>query len=508
MDELARLLDRYPSDVDRFDDFRRHYCRHVEGPLALQRAPVEMEQWQYDDWRLALLLDPLTGLRLFNEVTFMRPKKHAKSLDSATLAFYCVGPWDGEGGPQGIFAAGSEKQAGVVGRVAHNMVHPDEPFHSPLLSNHFRALRGKIICKETGGLIQVISSRADDVEGAGPHFASVDEYAVHKDPELRDNIQTAMIAREQPMLFTISTVGNDMTRPLYALERDARDWPIVEQVTPYKIVCVDLEAGRLLIKYGLQEGSKADIEDPAVLKGVNVASWVTLERLVKQLKASDREASFRRKHLNQWVDTGGEGVPVALWDAAARPGIRIPDGTRVAVGIDIAYRNDWLAVVVAGRVDGEIVFEHHLVKPPDAADEEIDVAGTLDDIVLGDIAKRLQMTKIRFDPAKAVETWQRWVQRGLPVEEFYQYDSKMGPASARFLSELKRGSLRHDGDRTYRWHVLNAIIKELSGDRFRYDKPRDETLKIDGLIATLMACDALLTEPPPSTLPAGGLIAL
>lgn len=508
----ALLLGEYESDVDRFDAFRQHYCRHIEGRLAQQRAPITMDGgrdgWQYEDWRLALLLDRATGLRIFNDVTFMRAKKHAKSLDSATIAFYCTGPWDGEGGPQGIFAAGSEKQAGVVGRVAHNMVHPDSPYHSPLLSNHFRALRGKIHCRENGGLIQVISSRADDVEGAGPHFASIDEYAVHKSPELRDNIQTAMIAREQPLMFTISTVGNDMTRPLYGLERSARDWPIVEQLTPYKRVCIDLEAGRLLIKYGLEEGADVDIEDPAVLKGVNVASWITVERLIKQLKATDREAEFRRKHLNQWVDASGEGVPEHLWDAAAVAGLTIPNGTPVTVGIDIAYRNDWLAVVVAGRVGDEIRFEHHLVKPPEADNEEIDVAGTLDDIVINDICRRLRVTKLRLDPALAVETWQRWTQRGLPVEEFYQYDSKMAPASKRFLSELKRGSLRHDGDKTYRWHVLNAVIRELSGDRFRYDKPRDESQKIDGLIATLMALDALLTEPPRTRLPSNGLMTL
>ena len=84
----------------------------------------------------------------------------------------------------------------------------------------------------------------------------------------------------------------------------------------------------------------------------------------------------------------------------------------------------------------------------------------------------------------------------------------MAPASKRFLSELKRGSLRHDGDKTYRWHVLNAVIRELSGDRFRYDKPRDDSQKIDGLIATLMALDALLTEPPRTRLPSNGLMSL
>jgi len=49
----------------------------------------------------------------------------------------------------------------------------------------------------------------------------------------------------------------------------------------------------------------------------------------------------------------------------------------------------------------------------------------------------------------------------------------MAAAAAEFDEALRNGWLRHDGDPGLRAHVLNAVRKPLSAERWRYDRPPD-----------------------------------
>lgn len=474
------------TDGPRFAAFAKKYGRHIKGGLA--GTGVVFEPWMLEDICLALAIDPKTGLRIYRDVVFSWPKKHAKSLIAALLGFYLVGPFEGENGPEGYALAGSKDQARVVHNVARLMADPKSPSHSPLLADLFKVTRDSITCARNDGFWRVVAHNSDMVEGSNPNFASCDEYAVHPDSELRDNIYTAMIAREQPLLFTISTVGNDTGKPLYKLEHDSRILKEVYKPNPYKIVAHDKDGGYLFIKYGLDENSDADIEDPAVLKGVNVASWIT-EPALKMLlhSTSMREVSFRRKHMNQWSSTGEDGIDSEKWDACESD-LKLEPGQQVTVGIDAGVTDDWSALVVAGKVKDRVVIEQYLWQPPEQG--QLDLHSTID-VKLMEVMAKYQVLNIACDRFFITTMMQTWLQRGWPVEDFPQWPSHMCPASVVLFNTINDKVLAHDGDSDMRTHILNAIIEETNRG-WRFNRREDRERKIDGLVAALMAVSRLL----------------
>jgi phage terminase large subunit-like protein len=462
----------------------------VKGSLAGQ--PVEFEPWQYEDWELKLELDPLTGLRVFRDITEMRPKKGSKSLDAALLGFFCLSPFDAERGAEGFSAAGGKDQAKVVHDVARTMINPESRSHSPPLAGMFRQYRD-LIKGPNDATWRPVAHNSDLVEGANAHYVSCDEYAVHKTSDLRDNLYSGMVSREQPLMFTISTVGADLSRPLYELERVAMTLPDVSKPTPYKTVARDRSAGFLFIKYGLdKDDTSSDLEDPAVINGCNPASWITPEEIVRRLRRPGaREADIRRKHFNQWMEASSEGVDPEVWDASARPGLTIPQGADTVIGIDVGIRSDWTAIVAAHKDQrGKILLEAYLFEPPGGG-HELDL-GIVDHTV-DQLSRRLNVTALVLDPMYLVDLRQRWQGRGMNVVEFPQYRSRLAPASLSFHEALHADRIRHNGDQVLRQHVLNAQMMDAPRG-WCYEKPKNSSAKIDGLIGIIMATHVVLAD--------------
>lgn len=492
-----------PSDFPRLEAFARKYCRHVKGPLA--GMPVEFEPWQREDWTLALELDPKTGLRVFRDVVMSRPKKHSKSLDTACIGLFALSPFEGENGPEGYSAAGTKEQARMVLTPAQWMLDPQKAGYSPHLADlGFRKFRNTVECTRTDGAWSVIPHDSDTIEGVNPSFASIDEYATHKTATLRDNLATAMVMREQPLMLTISTKGDRVGGPFYELEQRAVSMPTFRQVGPFKWIAEDRDAGFLFINYGLPEDSTTDIENPEVWDAINVASWVTRESLGKILHSpSTSETAFRRKHLNQWVGIGQEsGIPSEVWDACTAPELvaQLRDsGAPVCVGVDLGFTDDWAAVVAAGWVGDRIAIDARLFEPPEAAGLELDVEATVGAAV-DEMARRYRIRNLAADEYGAKHLMQTWARRGLPVEGFPQNPSHMCPASVDLLTVLQRVQLAHDGNRDLRQHALNAVRLDVGTRGWQFAKPRtaggakDRTQKIDGLVATLVAVSRLLAR--------------
>ena len=57
-------------------------------------------------------------------------------------------------------------------------------------------------------------------DGASPHCAIIDEYHEHQTDAQYDTMLTGMGAREQPLMWVITTAGSDSAGPCYALRSD------------------------------------------------------------------------------------------------------------------------------------------------------------------------------------------------------------------------------------------------------------------------------------------------
>ncbi|MBC7644587.1 MAG: hypothetical protein H7123_05620 [Thermoleophilia bacterium] len=440
-----------------------------------------------------------------------RPKKSSKSLDAACNGLWMMSEYEGENGPEGYSAAGRKSQARKVIDPAQKMLTPQSKAYSTgLVDLGFRKFRDTIVNPRNDALWEVIPYDAEGVEGVNPSWWSCDEYAVFVSSLMRDNLSTAMIMRENPLGLTISTKGDRAGGPFYDLEQVARKLPDFEQVSPYKWIAQDRDAGFLFINYGLEEDDDTtDIEDPAVWNGINQASWITEENLGLTFRShSTSTVAFRRKHLNQWVGSSEEaGVPPTLWDRAKRTGYQLPAGTAVCLGIDIGFTDDWSAVVAAGWDGDKIGLDHVMFEPPEDAGMELDTAATVGETIM-DMCARYRVVNIGIDQYQMRMLMQALGRSGLPVEKFPGSPSYMCPASVDFLGMLLENKIMHDGDPDLRQHILNAVKRTVGMDGWMFSKPKasegkgtsdDRTLKIDGLVATLIAVARLLAKGRPQS---------
>jgi phage terminase large subunit-like protein len=84
---------------------------------------------------------------------------------------------------------------------------------------------------------------------------------------------------------------------------------------------------------------------------------------------------------------------------------------------------------------------------------------------------------------------------GFEMLEFPQTNERMAPASTRLYEAIMQRVVVHDGDETFAAHVAGGAIADTERG-WRLTK-RKATVRIDALIALVMAFDTIQTIPPP-----------
>lgn len=133
----------------------------------------------------------------------------------ASLAML-LGFADGEGGAEVLLGAASRDQAGQSYKPLAAVAKASKT----LQDAGVRALRTEIVQDSTGSVVKAVSSRGDLAHGANVHGGLVDELHVHKSPDLLEAIESGTGAREQPLVFIITTADDGQTTSVYAQRRD------------------------------------------------------------------------------------------------------------------------------------------------------------------------------------------------------------------------------------------------------------------------------------------------
>lgn len=176
-----------------------NFIKHLKGPKAGE--PIQFEPWQMFlisqvyGWKRA------DGLRLRRSVYIEVPRKSGKSTLCSVLCLYHLMA-DAEASAEVYSAATSRDQARIVFGDAQAMARG-----SGDLSKHLTINRSTIAFQRANSKFEPLSADAGSLEGRSPSFSVVDELHVHKTPEVYDVLNVASGAREQPLLFAITTAG-------------------------------------------------------------------------------------------------------------------------------------------------------------------------------------------------------------------------------------------------------------------------------------------------------------
>lgn len=473
---------------------------HIKGKWARDGLLVQLEGWQcFIVTTVFGWVHKQTGLRRYREGYVEVPRKNAKSTLSAGLLLYMLTA-DGEMGAEVYSAATTKDQARIVFDDARSMAQrtPD------LRTLGLAIMQHRLTVAATSSFAAPLAAEGSTLDGLNVHFACVDEVHAHKTRAVYDVLDTARGAREQSLLWLITTAGTNRSGICYErrthatkiLDRAVKDpavFAVIYTIDPEDDPFVETSWAKANPNWGV-----------SVLKD-------DMESAARKAEAMPSALSnFLTKRLNVWVNGESPWMDMRAWERAGTLGLGISEqdfeGEKCWIGLDLAQKKDFAAKVkVFQRLDTWHVFVRLYLN--EMAVEESGNAhlsgwarqgyvqvteGDVTDfnVVAEDLRKdcRLhQVEEIAFDPALSMYFAAQLIDEGLPMVEITQRAVFFTPALIQVENLVTEGLLAHDGNPVMTWMVSNLVVKESKFNELKSPTKERPENKIDGPLAMLMA---------------------
>ncbi len=517
--EVKQACKRHLDDLKKSETraFKYKFCRetaeqvcefvqllpHTKGKWARERERIKLEPWQKFIFSCVFgWVHKKTGYRRFTEAYCEIPRKNGKSVIAAGVGLYMLCA-DGEFGAEVYCGATTEKQAWEVFRPAKLMLEK-----TPELTSFagIEIMAKNISIPADGSRFEPLIGNPGD--GSSPSCAIIDEFHEHDTPDQYETMLTGMGAREQALMFIITTSGFNLAGPCYDKRRQVQQ--MLDGVMPNEEM--------FGIIYGIDVGD--DWQDPAVLKkanpnfGVSVGADYLLKQQRDAIRYPSRTNAFLTKHLNVWVSARSTWLNMADWHKCGDIQLQLEQfyGKSCWLSVDLASKTDICSLgflfkdtLESGRTRWTYFTRSYL---PEGAlqragnnraayetwvnsghitlmdGDEIDFNQIREDIK--DLAAVLDITELPYDPWRATQLAHQLMSDGANVVEFRNTVQNMSPAMREWEAAITSGRFRHNADPVLTWMASNVVAKVDAKDNLYPRKERAEN-KIDGIIAGLMA---------------------
>lgn len=484
------------------------------------------------DWEKRILSDVFgwkreDGTRRYRKVYISVPKKNGKTAIGSGIGLYLTS-CDGEQGAEVYSAAADKDQARLSFEGAKAMV-----MASPVLRERLTPYRNEIRYTPTGSFWKVLSADAATKHGPNPHGIIFDELHAQKSRDLFDTLSMGMGNRDQPLLFVITTAGEEEEGSIFCELDDYADQVlrgVIEDPSFYAFIA------RAPKDADWTEESTWEAANPSY--GITVRREFFEEELRQARQSPARRNAFRRLYLNQRVRAVTRWIDLERWDENYG-GVTFHEledrlrGRLCYGGLDLSSKTDLTSLV--------------LVFPPDDPDEGVyDVlpyfwspeakvasfekataapygdwaaSGYLDttagevidyrcirhritgqagleesELSVEPLAERFRVQEIAFDRWGALSIAPPLEDDGLTMVEFGQgYRSMSEPTK-----ELERLTLakrfRHGAHPVLRWNIDCLEVAQDPAGNVKPKKPdtRKTAKRIDGAVALIMALSRAL----------------
>lgn len=488
---------------------------HAKGKWAAQRELIELQPWQQFIFCCVFgWVSKRTSLRRYREVYIEVPRKNGKSVLAAGVGLYmlCL---DGEYGAEVYCGATTERQAWEVFRPARQMVR-----RTPQLIEAFGiqvSAKNLSVVEDESKFEPLIGDPGD---GQSPSCALVDEYHEHPSPALYETMLTGMGAREQPLMFAITTAGFNIAGPCYVQRAQ-----VVDKLTG--TVPNDELFG---IIYTIDADD--DWKDPKVLRkanpnfGISVGAEYLEKRQADAVRYPSRQNAFKTKHLNIWVSAKQAWLNLADWEACGDSALTLESlrGQPCWLGVDLASKSDIAAVALvfrdkietaAGRlVDRWTVFcrsylPEGAIERADANQSAYQTWANADQLIISDgeemdfdlirddiaeLAEQFDVQEIAYDKWRATQLAHQLLKDGANVIEVGGGIATMNMPMRELEAALLSRRFRHGNDPVLTWMAGNVVTRPYKGclTPMKADEGKTDLRKIDGMVAILMAISRAL----------------
>lgn len=475
---------------------------HTKGKWAAKQEKFKLEPWQ------CFLVCSIFGwirkkdlTRRYRKALVFVSRKNGKSDIAARIGLAMFAA-DNEHGAEVYSGATSEKQAYEVFRPARLMSLANKDFKEYFGVDVHKSV---INIFRNGSRFEPIIGKPGD--GASPSCAIVDEYHEHKTDELFDTMETGMGAREQPLMLVITTAGDNISGPCYALQKQAER------------VLEGHEENDELFSLIYTIDVDDDWQSIDALKkanpnfGVSVNEDFLNSRLKEAVSNARKQGVFKTKHLNIWVGARNAYYNVENWNSCAVPDISLEDyeGERAIIGLDLAHKIDIAALEIIIPVGnkqyvrfGKYYLPYDTVMKKEnehyqgwmkenwltVTDGQITDFDEIKNDIL-DLSTRFQLEYVAYDPAQATMLVNELQKDGVNCVEVRPTVLNFSEPMKELDARMRTGNVIHNGDPVMSWMISNVVAKEDAKENV-YPRKEVPENKIDGVVAHLMALNLLI----------------
>ena len=457
----------FPTQGDRVIEFMEEFLTLGGSFVGQPFIPLE---WMKDTIRDIYRLNPETGKRQYRTYLLGVPRKNAKTLLGAAFAAYGLCIDESDSAPQVISAAGDRKQAHLCFDETKRMI-----LGSPDLSEICTTYRDEIHCSRTGGMYRAVSADAGLAHGLNPSLVVVDEYHVHKKPDLFSALQTGSAMRNQPLMLVITTAGWDLDSPLGQLYQYGR-----------KVESGEVDDPTFGFRwYGPRDGETFDVDDEALWEKWNPSfSLMNLDEF-RSARKSTLESEFIRYRLNGWTATEAAWLPMGAWDQCFDEDKHLEPNDVVVLGFDGAWRGDSTALVAVRIEDLHVEVVDAWEAPEGDPEWRTPVADV--EQAIRDACARYTVREITADPWRFEQSLMTLADEGYPVVDFPTNSiGRMAPATQSFYELVMDKGLSHDGNLSLARHIGNTVVKVDSRGQRVTKEYRSSKRYIDLAVASII----------------------
>lgn len=464
-----------------------------------------------------------TGYRRFTKAYWQVGRKNAKSQSLGLVGDYELMAL-GEDNSEVYIGATKTLQAKII----YNEVIAMLKKSSALFKGKWKEAYSTIVHIKSNSIMRALSKDDGKTgDGLNPQCGLIDEYHAHPTDEILEVIKTGMIARRQPLLFIITTAGNNLGGPCYRIE-----YPLVSKILNPDIefdipdyFCMVNELDRD------EEGNLIDDinDEECWIKANPIAATyeVGLKNIrsnyMSAIESPEKMVSFMTKNMNIWVKQSAQSyIDMAKWKARGRLNEDFKNDLGISlygydayVGIDVSKTIDLTAAGIVIPVDINnskkfITLAHGFIPEETVQTKERtdkipyrlwSERGWLT-ITPGEIVDYRFMTKwieetlnkyglnikdVCYDPYNATHyTQELESNKGWGIVEIRQGIITLSEPTKSFRAETYQGNILHPTNELLDWAISNAVTKVDAQENIMLDKAKS-TERIDPIAAVINA---------------------
>ncbi len=497
---------------------------HTKGPLAKSKQAFELAPYQqFVVYNVFAWINSQTKLRRINFVYDAVARKNGKTTLLSGLGLY-LQSLDGEAGPEIYVGATKEAQAKTLWEQAFAFVNQSLLLRTLGFRNKAREIM--FVQNDNLGIFRYLGGDSKTLDSLNPSAAFIDEYHAHKDDTVREVLESAMGARDQPLVYIITTAGFNLKSACKLAEDSYKDI----------LLGLNKDDHTLIMIHQMDDGDDWEDENNWIKANPSAQYVTTLMDFMRReyIKAKNQPSkipNFKTKSLNMWVDGENVWIPSEIWKkndinfgrdrSLPRLEVDVTTFNRFGsyAGLDLSTTTDITAFVLMSEPDdsGIRYIKPFLFCPEDTIDKRSKEDGvpyrywrdagflfaTPGNVVDYDIIEDYIYKNYHAFGIKRIER-DRWnsnsiinhlMESGFEVSDFSQTISNFSHPTKMFEKMVFEGKIQHDGNPVMEWMLSGCVTIEDHNENIRISKGKSHAngKRIDGIIAAIMALGGSLS---------------